>query len=99
LENLASSSITDAEATLSLLSHFQSFLNFKQEQHGGRKKGSRSRVTLSKYNKICNLRFSASCRGISDKEFLNKYPQYNQSQLNRAKKWLDEGRPGLKKKI
>ena len=95
LSNLIYSSYPDTESSLRLLTSFKKILNFNQHQHGGRPKGCRAKSTILLFNKICNLRFSISYRGISDKEFLRRRPEFNQSQLNRAKKWYKEGRPGL----
>lgn len=95
LENLVYSSQSDAKSSLSLLSSFKKVLNFKQQQHGGRRKGERTRATILKYNKICNYRFSQAYIYKSDNEFLQKYTEYNQNVLNRAKKWYKEGKPGL----
>ena len=68
---------------------------YSQKQSGGRLKRSRPRETLLKYNKILNYRNSARWRGKTNKEFLEYFPQFNPSELKRAKRWEKEGKPGL----
>ncbi|OGN74178.1 MAG: hypothetical protein A2X24_05120 [Chloroflexi bacterium GWB2_54_36] len=92
--NLEEASLRQSRAVMKYINTFSKLLKFKQEQRGGRKKGSRARNTIKKYNRIMNYRNSVSFRNKTDKEFLERYPQFNQSELSRAKKWYREGKPG-----
>jgi hypothetical protein len=79
------------------LSGFQKAI--KQAQRGGRPKGLRLSKTLRKYNKILNHRDSPAWRLRSDNDFLKKFPEFTSSELKGAKRWREEGKPGLEKLI
>jgi len=64
-----------------------------QRQSGGRAKKTRPQSAKQKYRRIINLRESAVWRFRTDREFLDAYPEYNLSQLARAKRWNAEGKP------
>lgn len=95
LTNLEKGSRVQQREMLKAQSLFRKDLQFQQDQKGGRKKGSRPREKILLYNTIMNLRNSRSWMLRSDSEFLGRYPQYSKGQLEGAKRWFNEGKPGL----
>jgi hypothetical protein len=68
----------------------------EQAQHGGRRRGTRLKQTVGQYNRIINARNSRYWIARTDKDFLVAHPEFNRSQLARAKRWDAQGKPGLK---
>lgn len=93
LENLENGSREQAREMLSQLDKFKGYLNFKQKQKGGRPRKSRTKKTREKYIRLLRHRYSPHWRLVSDREFLEKFPQYKRGSLQRAKNWDSESRP------
>jgi len=80
-------SMTQINETRSKIKHFRWMRYFRQVQREGRTKAMMAERTEHLYNKILNLR----PRYGNDWEFLKAYPEFNQGQVTRARKWKDAG--------